>query len=74
MLEKRNDCLGCETCRNCGNDKPYYVHLCDSCGSEPDAFFSALYAYNGKEYCPECLIEHLIADGVIEEVPQEEER
>lgn len=65
MLEKRNDCVGCETCHNCGNDKDYYIHVCDSCGCEAE---EVLYSYKGKEYCPECLIEHLIADGVIEEV------
>lgn len=51
MILRDNDCVGCETCRNCGRRYDYFYHACDECGSTED-----LYEYDGQELCAECLL------------------
>lgn len=48
MLE--NDCVGCETCVNCGRGD-YTAYCCDECGNE-----DTLYDFDGYEICADCLL------------------
>ena len=50
MMRMENDCVGCETCRNCGRREDYPVWYCDDCG-EP----TALYHFDEEELCLECV-------------------
>ena len=53
MVEVGNDCVGCETCFNCGRREDYYYHVCDECGSTEQ-----LYKFEDKELCAKCLLGH----------------
>ena len=73
MITTINNCVGCSTLfGNCmGTACPYHEHkavVCDNCENQEEH----LYHYNGKVLCKECLWEELEADGVIEEVNQDE--
>ena len=58
--EIENECVGCETCANCGRDRDYRVYFCDSCGETADEY-TPLYDWDGKELCFECVTESLNA-------------
>ncbi len=60
MLVQRNDCLDCETCRNCGSKDPYCIEVCDRCDSV--LFEDSIY-YDGDDceyldmsgkFCEDC--------------------
>lgn len=51
--EIENDCVGCETCANCGRDRDYRVYYCDCC-EEHASEDNPLYVYENKELCWEC--------------------
>ena len=53
MIKVGNDCVGCETCFNCGRRNDYHYHACDDCGSTEQ-----LYKHDGKELCQECLLKY----------------
>lgn len=50
---RENDCVGCETCMNCGRNRNYYIWECDECGytSEDKTEFRCV---GGKDYCTDC--------------------
>lgn len=56
--ERDNDCVGCETCVNCGRKEDYYVTYteCDEC-KDDDA---ELFEYKGKELCASCLLKEWV--------------
>lgn len=51
--EIENDCVGCETCANCGRDRDYKVYYCDNCGDNASED-NPLYVFEGQELCWEC--------------------
>lgn len=65
-----NDCVSCaDGCHGCGRDKDYPVRYCDDCQvGQEDA---QIYRYKTFDLCRDCLIEHLIEDGFIYEVDEE---
>lgn len=57
-----NDCVGCETCFNCGRREDYVYAECDKCGTSE----FLIYSYKNNMYCVNCLFEVLQAEGRIE--------
>ena len=53
MIIRENDCVGCETCINCGRRDDYYYRVCDVCGSDEQ-----LYYFDEEELCTECLLKN----------------
>ena len=57
MIRLENNCVGCE--KACIYDAcPYYreeVHCCDRC----NGYTTAVYRYEGWDYCKDCLSEEL---------------
>ena len=51
--EIENECVGCETCANCGRDRDYRVYYCDNCGDNASED-NPLYVFEGQELCWEC--------------------
>jgi len=50
---RENDCVGCETCINCGRNRNYYTWECDECGysSTDETEFRKV---GRKDYCVSC--------------------
>ena len=51
--EIENECVGCETCANCGRDRDYRVYYCDNCGDNASED-NPLYVFEGQELCWDC--------------------
>lgn len=54
-IEKRNDCVGCKPCLNCGLNHTYYVHYCDHCEDFLGDGGYRGYTWEGQELCQSCL-------------------
>lgn len=68
---KVNECVDCGLhCLGPACPHRNVIHkYCDICGDEVDK----LWKYEGSVYCPECLIQNLEIDGIIEEAEYEDE-
>ena len=65
---RESACNGCAECIHCGRSHQFYTYYeCDSCGDEAE------YWYDDKDYCESCLLEALKSDGVIEDIPEEDD-
>lgn len=72
MIKWTNDCVSCaDGCHGCGADKDYPVRCCDDCGVERDVD-ARVFRYNGQDLCQDCLIEHLVKEGLIYEIDESE--
>ena len=75
MRKIENECCDCAVpgypCRGaaCPNITVLHVY-CD--GPDCDCEDEEMYVYNGKDYCRDCLLKELIADGIIEQVDFDE--
>lgn len=61
---KSNDCVGCETCHNCGLDKSHKELddlICDTCHSSEDRLYSPR---PGVQLCIKCLVR----EGFVDEI------
>lgn len=64
MLRYENECVDCgRPClgRTCQYRNVPHIY-CDGCGGEE----SEMFAYDGEDYCRDCIIDKLLEDGVIE--------
>lgn len=62
MVEKRSDCVGCETCSGyCEYKQPYYVFICDECGEEI-SHSANIYEIEGKQMCSSCAADYLFGE------------
>ena len=55
MIEYENNCVGCETCIDCGRKKQA-IGRCDDCGDETDMLW---YGNDGGQYCKYCITGYL---------------
>lgn len=54
-VEKRNDCVGCKPCLNCGLNHAYYVRNCDYCGDFLGEGGYRGFSWEGQDWCEDCL-------------------
>ena len=55
---KDSDCVGCETCANCGRRWGYMVYVCDECGDETTDI-DEIHEIDGKDYCESCFTKNV---------------
>lgn len=65
----QNECVSCEDCRHCGNDRIPHV-ACDECGTIDSETEEGFFSYDGEDLCLRCLLSKLIEDHVIREVTE----
>lgn len=70
MRKITNDCCGCDVpgypCRGESCPNRHVTHtFCDVCGGEE----LAMYTYDGRDYCPDCLLRELTRSGLIDTAP-----
>ena len=66
MIRYENRCVECAEELGCEGDICRYARVtvteCDECGEDD----CAVYAYDGEDLCPDCLIKALVKDGIVE--------
>lgn len=66
---RESDCVGCETCINCGRRDDYYVFECDDCYEQ--ICDDEIYEYNGKDLCATCYAKATISNETVVECLEE---
>ena len=74
MRKTINECCGCAVpgypCLGDSCPNLHVLHIyCDACDSEDDE----MYCYDGKDYCPNCMLKVLTDKGIIEKADLENE-